>query len=147
MEKDTRRLALISVGLGIGIVSLMPVHAGLAHGFRPGLLRTFGPTLWGNLRATDALDIIQNILLYLPLGYFAAVPAALTVGGDGEKETSPGRRLLLACALGIFLSTVLEGCQMWIPGRYCSLADILTNALGAWLGGLAALSISLGDPV
>lgn len=146
MEKDTRRLALISVGLGIGIVTLLPVQAGLIHAFRPGVPESLGTTLLDNLLAADLFDIIQNILLYLPLGYLAAAGVSVREGArEGARaeacEGAPaGRRILKAGILGLGLSTVMEGLQLWIPGRFCSVLDVLTNGTGAWLGGMAVLA-------
>jgi hypothetical protein len=136
MEKDTRRLALISVGLGIAIVTLLPARAGISRGFHPDLIFSLGTTLWRNLRETDAVDLIQNVLLYLPLGYFAAARATGDVA-PGAAD-SPRRRLIQACLLGLLLSSCLELLQLWIPGRFSSVSDVFTNAMGAYLGGMAA---------
>lgn len=122
MERDTRSLGLISVGLGIAIVTLLPVHSGLAQGIRPGMLSSLGSTFLGNLRVIDPLDIVQNILLFLPFGYFASATA------------------LRACLMGAILSLGLEFLQLWIPGRYCSMLDVLLNAAGAFLGGALAFA-------
>lgn len=143
MERDTRRLALISVGLGIAIVTLMPTRAGLIHAFQPAM----HASPWRNLLVTDVFDVVQNILLYLPLGFLAAAAAAGRVSG------SAGWRLSRAGMSGLGLSLLLEGIQIWIPGRFCSAFDVLTNGAGAWLGGMAALAAPIvfdpmfSDPV
>lgn len=147
MERDTRRLALISVGLGIAIVTLMPTRAGLIHALHRGMLAS----PWRNLLVTDAFDVVQNILLYLPLGFLAAVAVTAREGGaalpgasaafDGAGARASARwRLLRAGMSGLGLSLLLEGIQLWIPGRFCSAFDVLTNGAGAWLGGMAALA-------
>ena len=133
MERDTRRLALISVGLGIAIVTLMPTRAGLFHALHQGMRAS----PWENLLVTDAFDVVQNILLYLPLGFLAAVAVNAREGG---AELTARRRLLRAAMSGFGFSVLLEGIQIWIPGRFCSAFDVLTNGAGAWLGGMAALA-------
>jgi VanZ like protein len=158
MERDTRRLALISVGLGIAIVTLMPTRAGLIHAFHPGM----HGSPWRNLLVTDAFDVVQNILLYLPLGYLAAAAVTAREGGADLPGTASAsamergrvarawarRRLLRAGLLGFGFSLLLEGIQFWIPGRFCSAFDVLTNGTGAWLGGLAALAAPIVlDPI
>ena len=139
MERDTRRLALLSAGLGIGIVTLLPVHAGLAHGFRPDVIATLGHTLKTNALTTDVLDLSQNVLLFLPLGYFVAATA-------GPIPKGARARLLEACLAGLMLSVAVEALQLLLPGRFCSPLDVLTNGLGAFLGGLAAVRGPLKDP-
>lgn len=133
MERDTRRLALISVVLGIAIVTLMPTRAGLIHVLHQGMRAS----PWENLLVTDALDFVQNIILFLPLGFLAAVAVSAREGG---AELPARWRLLRAGMSGFGLSLLLEGIQLWIPGRFSSAFDVLTNGAGAWLGGMAALA-------
>jgi VanZ family protein len=143
MERDTRRLALISVGLGIAIVTLMPTRAGLIHDFHPGM----HASPWKNLLVTDIFDVVQNVLLYLPLGYLAAVAVTAREGGHAARASARWR-FLRAGFLGLGLSLLLEGIQIWIPGRFCSAFDVLTNGAGAWLGGMAALAAPVVlDPI
>lgn len=70
--------------------------------------------------ATGTVDVLQNVLLFLPLGFFLA---ALGVRA---------RYVVLACAVA---STSIELTQaLAIPGRDGSLSDVLTNTLGGGLG-------------
>ena len=131
MESDTKRLALVSVILGIAAVTLLPVHADIAQGLHPGLSADLLTRLLGNIRETDAIDLTQNVLLFVPFGYLVAA-------SDGSAKTRR-RRLFETCLAGLVLSGAAETLQFWIPGRYSSLSDIFINVLGAGLGGLASL--------
>lgn len=48
--------------------------------------------------------------------------------------------------MGVVLSLAVETLQLFLPGRYCSPVDVLTNGLGAFLGGWAAVRGPLKDP-
>lgn len=69
---------------------------------------------------TAAAELIQNLLLFLPLG--------LTLAAGGLRW----RPVLLA---GVALSCTVEFLQQWIPGRDPSVGDIVANGLSAALGG------------
>jgi hypothetical protein len=72
----------------------------------------------------DPEDIAANVLLFLPLGFLyrlAASPAA---------PRSPVAIWVGAAAA----SALLESVQIFLPGRYPSLVDVLTNSLGAMAG-------------
>ncbi|MEQ9463443.1 MAG: VanZ family protein [Haliea sp.] len=73
-------------------------------------------------------DFILNLIVYLPFGLLAmlCLPGGLV------------RRLLLATASGVLLSTVLEFGQTYLPNRVSSLADLLLNSAGSLLGALGA---------
>lgn len=117
--------------MGIVAVTLLPERAGLAQSLQAGRLSDLASTLFKNILETDFLDIGQNILLFMPLGFLVASPME-----DGIR--SAPRRILRACLAGFLLSAAVESIQIWIPGRYCSLSDILSNAAGAALGGWMA---------
>lgn len=73
-------------------------------------------------------DLLLNILLFIPLG------AAL-----GRNGATPVRALLVGAAFSAFI----EFAQLALPGRTPTARDIITNAVGAWLGAL--LMLHLGD--
>ncbi|MGH7607714.1 MAG: VanZ family protein [Gemmatimonadales bacterium] len=84
------------------------------------------PAGWSLTFATGpapAAEIVQNLLLFIPLG------AALVLAGVRPFPT---------ILIGTALSLGVELAQQWIPGRDPSLGDIVCNtastALGAWLG-------------
>lgn len=67
-------------------------------------------------------DFLQNILLFFPLGVVL-------------KHTT--RRTPLAVMLcGLALSLSVEVCQLFIEIRTSNFVDLISNASGAWLGGL-----------
>lgn len=68
-------------------------------------------------------DLVLNVLLFLPLGFFLA------------RAGWPWRRLLLA---GVLLSAGIEVAQVWLPGRSSTLRDVLSNAAGVGAGALVA---------
>ncbi len=126
MEADTRRLALVSVALGICVVTLLPVEAGLR-----GALKSAGipeQTFTLGFSTFSVFDVIQNILLFAPLGFLMAA--------GGNPESRSGR--LPAILVSLALSAFVEWAQAWIPGRYPSCWDILSNAAGGALGAWAA---------
>lgn len=64
-------------------------------------------------------DVVQNILLFMPLGFTLGL---LRAGA------------LRAITLGFLLSTVIELLQFGLPGREPSARDILTNSIGTAIG-------------
>ena len=68
--------------------------------------------------------MIANVLLFLPLGFLFRASAA------SERGRRPGTALVL----GVVASAAIEAVQVYLPGRFPSLVDVATNALGAWAG-------------
>lgn len=64
-------------------------------------------------------DILENIILFLPIGFLYRV-------------TGGGRRGALL--LGAALSAAVEIGQLFIPVRTASPSDLVTNTTGAWIG-------------
>src|SRR5215470_9526046 len=81
-------------------------------------------------------DILSNILLYMPLGFFAVLA--------GDAERSGGARLLRALLLGAALCIAIELVQYYDEGRETSASDVYSNVLGTLLGGIGGLVIG-GD--
>ena len=69
-------------------------------------------------------DVALNLVLLLPAGFLWR----LTRAGRGHPLC------LDALGLGLALSTLLELAQMYLPGRFSSPVDVVTNGLGAWAG-------------
>ena len=69
-------------------------------------------------------DVLANILLFVPPGFLYALTRRQ------RTPASSARVFLLALAL----SSGIEISQVFQPGRYPSPADVLANALGAWIG-------------
>lgn len=108
----SRRLGaalVLYLGLIIVIVTLVPFRPAWPAGFRV-------------VGFTGAFDVVANIVLFLPLGFFVAF------AGPG-----PGRPALVALAL----SLSVELCQQALPQRSPSLLDVGANTAGGALGGVA----------
>lgn len=82
----------------------------------------------------ERADVIQNVLAYIPLGFF--ISAALE-----EKKNNFKIILFTACAGGI-LSLAMEGTQQFLPTRVSSLSDLTFNLVGTCFGAAAGLFIS-----
>ncbi len=84
-------------------------------------------------RYWTVFDLVANIAVYLPLGFF------LTLALSGI----PGRfsALILATLLAGGVSFGLETVQTWLPSRVPSNLDLACNSLGGLLGALWAQSV------
>jgi len=76
-------------------------------------------------------DVVANIFLYLPFGFF--VFYAL------ERRTLPA--IAAATAAGFALSLAVELVQFYDIGRFQELTDIYSNTLGSLLGAAAAAAV------
>ena len=83
---------------------------------------------------TTRSDVAANILLYLPLG---ACLAWLIRARRGATLAVVGATLLAAA-----FSFAIEFAQLYETRRVASLADLASNATGAFLGALLALAIA-----
>ncbi len=81
-----------------------------------------------------AFDAVTNCLAYLPLGMLLALTARSYVAG--------WRSLVITVLVAMSLSLMLEYLQMYLPSRISSNADVLTNTLGALMGGVLVLAIA-----
>jgi VanZ family protein len=75
----------------------------------------------------DPGDVVGNVLLFLPLGFLFRAAA----------RSAAARHPLTALAAGAAASVALEVAQLFLPGRFPSPVDVLTNGAGAGLGALA----------
>ena len=73
-----------------------------------------------------AADAVLNVLLYLPLG------VGLALAGWNAPR---------AVLLSLLLSGAIEAAQIVIPGRDSSARDVLTNALGGYLGAVLMMHV------
>lgn len=78
-------------------------------------------------------DIIVNALAYAPFGFLLA-----QIG----PRRRPAARLVTAIGAGLLLSLAMESTQMFLPTRDASSVDVLSNCIGATLGGVAALAFN-----
>jgi VanZ family protein len=77
-------------------------------------------------------DIVGNFVAYLPFGFFVAV---------AQRRKPAARRLAVAVLAGTAVSFAMETLQTFLPTRDASVADLLSNATGATLGGALALAL------
>lgn len=80
---------------------------------------------WG--RSND-LDVLVNVLLFLPLGF------SLTSTFAGTKRRAWLGILTTVCAFSAGLSYMLEVLQIFIPHRFPSLVDVFANSSGGGAG-------------
>lgn len=82
---------------------------------------------------TSLGDLAANLLLYMPLGFFAA------------HMLRRGRvmRLVVAVVTGLLLSVAMELAQFYDLDRVTNMSDVYLNTTGAALGGLAALFVEI----
>ncbi|MBS1129533.1 MAG: VanZ like protein [Proteobacteria bacterium] len=123
----SRYLALAWFGLVV-YGSLHPFSGWRDTGVSPiAFLEGGWPRYW------TVFDLVANVAVYLPLGFF------LTLALSGV----PGRftALLLATLLAGGVSFSLETLQTWLPSRVPSNLDLACNTLGGLLGALWAQSV------
>ena len=75
-------------------------------------------------------DMVQNVLVYMPLGLLLAA-----WWSDRHRYWTG---LLLAVAAGTLFSMAAEVLQEWLPARVSSAADVAMNAVGTLAGALLA---------
>jgi VanZ family protein len=88
-----------------------------------GLLAT-----WRTVRSSRG-DLIANVLLYMPFGFFAA----LSLSRRGAFVP-----IAVAAAAGLVLSGAIEIAQFYDAGRDSQMTDVYANTGGALLGAIAA---------
>ncbi|HLP17703.1 MAG TPA: VanZ family protein [Bacteroidota bacterium] len=88
-------------------------------------------------------DIVANVFFFLPIGFFSALALRRTVNGMVFVT-------ILSMCFGMILSVSIESLQIFLPSRFSSLLDVVSNTLGAALGALVtvviARSISRHEP-
>jgi len=72
-------------------------------------------------------DIAENVLLFLPFG--------ITLAGYLEhKRVRADAAVLVVLFLSFSISYVVEVLQLFMPGRFSSLTDVVSNTSGGGLG-------------
>lgn len=120
MRELARTLWLVTV-LGIVYGTLIPFefHGDLDLAWQRAMAALQADAPWSGRRGLSTTDIVQNILLFLPFGFFARL------AGAGLAPTLAG---------AVLLSTTVEGLQLLTLNRSTSWLDIATNGAGA-IGG------------
>ena len=80
-----------------------------------------------NLHGTVS-DVLANLVFFIPLGFLFQL----------ARRRAGWRSLLQALGFGVLVSSAVEACQLFLPGRDSSVIDVVTNGLGALLGAAAA---------
>lgn len=125
---------LLVLTLLIVYVSLYPFRFRLEHGV--------AEPPW------SAVDMVANLLLFLPFGLLARWLADAAAGqasaGGWRQEPGPHvrNRLALWLLAGAGLAAGLQWLQVFIPGRLASLMDVGMNWLGLGLGAALAAWLS-----
>lgn len=78
-------------------------------------------------------DLLSNILLYLPLGFFSTCVLPRSLPG--------GMRALLAMLAAAMLAGGIEIAQFHDVGRVTSMGDVYANGIGAGIGAVAAVLV------
>ena len=91
------------------------------------------------VRQFSILDVVSNILLFVPFGF-------IWVGAEIGKRLLG--RLVVACLavglIGFLFGIGIEAGQTFSPGRTASILDALSDGLGSALGGAAGYFFSRG---
>ena len=118
----SRYLALAWCGLVV-YGSLHPFSGWRDTGASPiAFLEGGWPRYW------TVFDLVTNVVVYLPLGFFLVL----------AMHRLPGRftALVLAVLLGGGLSFGMETVQTWLPSRVPSNLDLICNTFGSLLGAI-----------
>ncbi len=116
--------------------SLYPFHFRMPHGGAGAVVSLL--LTWNHTPGRG--DFLANILLYLPLGFFAT----LALPGLGRPA-----RIAIPTLIGLALCVTMELAQHCDPGRDSSMTDVYSNILGTALGatgGIAFGGIALRLP-
>ncbi len=81
-------------------------------------------------------DVIANILLYMPFGFFTVLALSRGAGVAG--------RLVLITLLGAILSISMELAQYYDADRVTNASDVYTNSFGALLGAIGGSLVGGG---
>jgi len=85
-------------------------------------------TFFNDILHINLLDLIDNILLFLPFGFF------MRLMNVRSKRPSPVEKWLRPAVFGAVLSACIELLQVFIPPRSCTVNDVAMNALGSLAG-------------
>lgn len=131
MLRHRRVLQVITVGY-LGIVGWITLGPQPLDERGVGILRSVLAVLRGSELTRwityDLVEFTANIAMFVPVGLLFL----LLLGR---------RRWWLALAGGVALTCAIEFTQLFLPGRFSDVRDILANSLGALLGVIVAMVI------
>ena len=123
------RVGLLCFTLLVVYASLYPFTGWTDNGISP-----FAFLTAPRPRYITGFDLLTNVIGYCPFG--ALVVLSL------HPRISGARATLIALVAGALLSGTMEALQTWLPNRISSNIDLITNALGALLGGAVAAPLA-----
>lgn len=82
---------------------------------------------------TSRGDLVANILLYMPYGFFAALAISPRIAAR--------KRLLWVGIGGFVLCTAIELAQFYVVGRVTNMSDVYLNTFGSVLGAVGGILI------
>lgn len=85
------------------------------------------PVRLSDLTVTMLIDGVLNIILFIPVGFL--LHAAL-----GERLGSRKAKVVWVMLIGGLFSLTAESLQYFLPGRFSSASDLLTNLAGTFVG-------------
>lgn len=85
------------------------------------------PTRWRVMFTGGVIDVVANVLLFLPLGFLFQLARR-----EGFRHST-----FTVLWVGALMSMAIESAQLFEVERYTSVLDVATNAAGAWLGAIA----------
>ncbi len=115
------------IAAGLYLVVLLPWLV-MDIGLRPHP-RAYLLEFWFASPARLAGDGILNVAAFVPLGW-------LLCRSTRGLALSPTARVLIVAVFCAGLSLTVETVQFFLPSRYSSVIDILTNTTGAVIGGV-----------
>jgi VanZ family protein len=115
--------------MALGVIVLIVYGSLYPFGFHPCAF-SFPALLHTSATPSSRGDLLSNILLYVPLGFFAA-----------RSVRSWHRAIPAASALGVALSFLVEMTQECVLSRVPSMADVIANGAGALIGSLLAVAL------
>lgn len=87
--------------------------------------------------ASPLRDMVQNVVLFAPLGALAVPGRRVDAPSFGERAKWLGHAVLISFAL----SVLVEGLQLFTEDRVSQLGDVLFDSLGGLLGAVGLLLI------
>lgn len=88
----------------------------------------------------DTTDVILNIAGFVPFGFLLAAYFRKF------RHASAARSVLIAAGLCFATSLAIELLQVFLPSRTSSMADLINNVLGGFIGALLATSFQPRSP-
>lgn len=128
-------LAAALYAAGIMVISLSPFTG---WRFIPELPWAFLSKPWP--RYWTLLDLMANILAYIPLGLLASRALSQRLG---RNPWGPAWGFLFAVIVGVALSTAMESIQTYLPSRRSSILDLAANGIGCSIGAFLASAYAL----